>query len=370
MAQSLPVAVNLLDAKSLLSSFGTIGLAVVLFAETGLLIGIFLPGDSLLFTAGLLCATSRTSSLHLHLGLVLLAAAGGALAGAQTGYWIGRVAGSRRLFSPERRRLAVAVERTRTFLVRYGEGKALVLARFVPLVRTVINPLAGVIGVPVARFSLWQVVGGLAVVGRGHSCRLAARQPHPQHRPLSAADRGSHRRAVSDPSDAGNSAQPSTPQDAGVNLQPAAATGLSLRVPQITVYFWIAKALTTAFGESSSDYMVHVMAPELAVLIGFVAFVAALVLQLRQGRYVAWVYWLAVAMVGVFGTMCADVLHVGLHVPYVVSSAAVRMLLGGCVRVLAPSRRHNFGACHHDEATGIVLLGSGRRHLRARNRRR
>lgn len=162
MAQSLPVAVNLLDAKSLLSSFGTIGLAVVLFAETGLLIGIFLPGDSLLFTAGLLCATSRTSSLHLHLGLVLLAAAGGALAGAQTGYWIGRVAGSRRLFSPERRRLAVAVERTRTFLVRYGEGKALVLARFVPLVRTVINPLAGVIGVPVAKFSLWQVVGGLA----------------------------------------------------------------------------------------------------------------------------------------------------------------------------------------------------------------
>ncbi len=92
-------------------------------------------------------------------------------------------------------------------------------------------------------------------------------------------------------------------------------------MPQITVYFWIAKALTTAFGESSSDYMVHVMAPELAVLIGFVAFVAALVLQLRQGRYVAWVYWLAVAMVGVFGTMCADVLHVGLHVPYVVSSA-------------------------------------------------
>lgn len=99
-----------------------------------------------------------------------------------------------------------------------------------------------------------------------------------------------------------------------------ADTGLSLRVPHVTVYFWIAKALTTAFGESSSDYMVHVMAPELAVFIGFVAFTAALVLQLRQGRYVAWVYWLAVAMVGVFGTMCADVLHVGLHVPYALSS--------------------------------------------------
>ncbi len=105
-----------------------------------------------------------------------------------------------------------------------------------------------------------------------------------------------------------------------MNPKSQAGTRLPLRVPHVTVYFWIAKALTTAFGESSSDYMVHVMAPELAVLIGFVTFTAALVLQLRQGRYVAWVYWLAVSMVGVFGTMCADVLHVGLHVPYAVSS--------------------------------------------------
>ena len=95
---------------------------------------------------------------------------------------------------------------------------------------------------------------------------------------------------------------------------------MALRVPQLTVYFWIAKALTTAFGESTSDYLVHVMAPELAVLIGLAVFAAALALQLRQGRYVAWIYWLAVAMVGVFGTMCADVLHVGLHVPYAASS--------------------------------------------------
>ena len=161
MSQSALVAVNLLDAKSLLSSFGTIGLALVLFAETGLLIGIFLPGDSLLFTAGLLCATTRTSSVHLHLGLVLFAAAVGALAGAQTGFWIGRKAGARLLIRGENRRLTLAVERTRAFLARYGEGKALVLARFVPLVRTAINPLAGVVGVSVARFTLWQGAGGL-----------------------------------------------------------------------------------------------------------------------------------------------------------------------------------------------------------------
>jgi uncharacterized membrane-anchored protein len=79
----------------------------------------------------------------------------------------------------------------------------------------------------------------------------------------------------------------------------------------------MAKALSTALGEAASDYLVHAMPPEVAVLLGFAAFGLALRLQLRQRRYVPWVYWLTVAMVGVFGTMAADVLHVGLHVPYI-----------------------------------------------------
>ena len=91
-------------------------------------------------------------------------------------------------------------------------------------------------------------------------------------------------------------------------------------MPQIGVMFWLIKALSTALGESTSDYLVHAMAPELAVLLGFVAFVAALLLQFRQRRYVPWSYWLAVVMVGVFGTMAADVLHVALHVPYTASA--------------------------------------------------
>ena len=95
----------------------------------------------------------------------------------------------------------------------------------------------------------------------------------------------------------------------------------ALRVPEITVYFWVIKAMTTAMGESTSDYAVHAISPAVAVLLGFVAFVAALALQLAMRRYVAWAYWLAVMMVGVFGTMAADVLHVGFGVPYVVSSA-------------------------------------------------
>ena len=97
------------------------------------------------------------------------------------------------------------------------------------------------------------------------------------------------------------------------------AKGL-LRVPQITAVFWIIKGLSTAMGESTSDFLVHAMAPALAVVLGFAGLVGALALQFLQRRYVAWTYWLAVVMVGIFGTMAADVLHVGLHVPYTVST--------------------------------------------------
>ena len=101
----------------------------------------------------------------------------------------------------------------------------------------------------------------------------------------------------------------------------------ALRVPEITAYFWIIKGLSTAMGESTSDFMVHVMNPVLAVGIGFVGFVAALALQLSVRRYLAWTYWLAVVMVGVFGTMAADVLHVGFHVPYIASSVLYAIVL-------------------------------------------
>jgi uncharacterized membrane-anchored protein len=93
-----------------------------------------------------------------------------------------------------------------------------------------------------------------------------------------------------------------------------------VRVPEITAIFWVIKLLTTALGESTSDWSVHAMAPAVAVILGFLGFLVALVLQLRQHRYVPWAYWLAVAGVGVFGTMAADVLHVGFGVPYPVSS--------------------------------------------------
>jgi uncharacterized membrane-anchored protein len=101
----------------------------------------------------------------------------------------------------------------------------------------------------------------------------------------------------------------------------------ALRVPEITAWFWIIKGLSTALGESTSDYLVHAMPPVLAVLLGFAGFAAALALQFSVRRYTAVAYWLAVVMVGVFGTMAADVLHVGFGVPYIVSSVLYAVAL-------------------------------------------
>jgi membrane-associated protein len=155
------IALNPLSSTSLLASLGALGVFLVLFAETGLLIGFFLPGDSLLFTAGLLCAGSSSGKTHLSLPLVLLAAAGGAVLGAQTGFLIGRKGGKPLLERNQNRYLRKGAERSQELLSRYGFGKAIVLARFIPIVRTVLNPMVGALGVATRTFTIWQVVGGL-----------------------------------------------------------------------------------------------------------------------------------------------------------------------------------------------------------------
>ena len=93
------------------------------------------------------------------------------------------------------------------------------------------------------------------------------------------------------------------------------------KVPEITVYFWIIKLLSTAMGESTTDYLVYQINPYVAVALGCIGLVVALALQLSVRRYVPWIYWLAVVMVAVFGTMAADVAHVVLGIPYLVSTA-------------------------------------------------
>lgn len=101
---------------------------------------------------------------------------------------------------------------------------------------------------------------------------------------------------------------------------PTSWSSTAVRVAEISATFWVIKGLSTALGESASDYLVLAINPVVAVLAGFAAFVVALAIQLTRGRYTPWAYWLAVVMVGIFGTMAADVVHVVLGVPYLVSS--------------------------------------------------
>lgn len=150
---------NPLDATSILAATGLIGVFCVLVAETGLLVGFFLPGDSLLFAAGLLAASSGPTSLPL--GWLLVVAVAGAVIGAQLGYVIGRRGGPPLLARIRRPAVHRGVVRAGEVMDRYGPGKAIVLARFIPIVRTVMNPMAGVLGVPPRTFVPAQVAGGL-----------------------------------------------------------------------------------------------------------------------------------------------------------------------------------------------------------------
>ncbi|WP_424952688.1 DedA family protein [Deinococcus sp.] len=144
----------MLDPTSLLHSAGYLGVALLLFAETGLLIGFFLPGDSLLITAGILAAAGQLS-----LPGIMASAFVGAVIGDTTGYLIGQRFGpsvfsrqNSRLFRPE------YLDRTNAFFARHGRA-AVILARFVPVVRTVIPTLAGTGRMHYATFLAFNVIG-------------------------------------------------------------------------------------------------------------------------------------------------------------------------------------------------------------------
>lgn len=111
------------------------------------------------------------------------------------------------------------------------------------------------------------------------------------------------------------------------------------KVPAVTALFWVTKLLTTAMGETTSDFLVKTIDPFVAVGGAFVVFAVALVLQFAVKRYVPWVYWFAVLMVAVFGTMVADVLHVELGVPYAVSTVAFAVILAAVFAVWYATQR-------------------------------
>jgi membrane-associated protein len=147
---------DLLNPHWWLDTVGTIGLIAIIFAETGLLVGFFLPGDSLLVIAGGLAAQG-----HLNLAAVVLGCTVAAIAGAETGYFIGAKAGpalfnrpKSRLFKPEH------VERAQHYFEKYG-NRTIVVARFIPIVRTFANPVAGVSRMDVRTFTIYNMIGGV-----------------------------------------------------------------------------------------------------------------------------------------------------------------------------------------------------------------
>lgn len=151
-----------LDPIKLISRFGDLALAgvvFIIFAECGLLIGFFLPGDSLLFVTGMLIASGE---IHhpIWLALILLAAA--AVLGNLVGYWIGRKIGPKLFDRPDSRFFKqIYVTKTHEFFEKYG-APAVVLARFVPIVRTFITAVAGIAKMDFRHYAGFTAIGGIA----------------------------------------------------------------------------------------------------------------------------------------------------------------------------------------------------------------
>jgi membrane-associated protein len=150
-----------LDPQTLIESLGRwalIGIVLIIFAECGLLIGFFLPGDSLLFVAGLLVASGFIDT---NIALVCLVFTIAAILGNLVGYWIGRKAGPAVFRRPDSRLFRQEyVDRTQHFFDHYGP-RAIILARFIPIVRTFITVMAGVGRMDYRTYVIYSTVGGI-----------------------------------------------------------------------------------------------------------------------------------------------------------------------------------------------------------------
>jgi membrane-associated protein len=162
MLSGVFAAGGFLDPEHLIDTVGLLGIFGVIFAESGLLIGFFLPGDSLLFTAGFLASapSSVDESLHLPLGILLVGCFVAAVAGDQVGYLFGRRVGPALFNRPNSRFFKREnVEKAHGFFEKYG-AKTIVLARFVPIVRTFAPIVAGVSHMKYRTFVMFNIVGG------------------------------------------------------------------------------------------------------------------------------------------------------------------------------------------------------------------
>ena len=155
----LPLALgpSWLDPNNLIDTFGTIGLLIAVFIESGLMVGFFLPGDSLLFTAGLLSSRGHLAPIWVLCILIPIAA----IAGDQTGYWIGRRFGPPLFNRPDSRLFKREyVDQTAAFFEKHGP-RAIILARFVPIVRAFVPVMAGTSKMHYRTFLIYDIVGGI-----------------------------------------------------------------------------------------------------------------------------------------------------------------------------------------------------------------
>ena len=158
------LAVNPLNAKELLQTFSVYGVWVIMFVETGLLVGFFFPGDSLLFLAGIAAspAAAEIVGVRLSLPMLLIGAPICAILGAQLGHFLGARYG-RKMFERPNSRLFKKeyVDKAEHYFNKFGAAKAVVLARFIPIVRTFLNPVAGMLEMSARSFFIWNVIGGV-----------------------------------------------------------------------------------------------------------------------------------------------------------------------------------------------------------------
>lgn len=154
-----------LDPATMINGFGSwavTGVALIVFAECGILLGFFLPGDTLLFLAGLLTASAADGGqgLHTHIAFLIAVLAVAAFAGNMVGYGLGRTVGPAVFTDHSRFLKAEYVDRSHAFFQRYGRA-AVVLARFVPIVRTLATVMAGVSRMTIRLYALYSALGGL-----------------------------------------------------------------------------------------------------------------------------------------------------------------------------------------------------------------
>jgi membrane-associated protein len=162
---TLTPKMNLLDANSVVSTLGLIGVLGIIFMETGLLIGLVFPGGEVVFLAGIAASGTGTQILgeaKLSAPLLFTLAPVAAIAGGEVGYWFGKKYGRKFFERPNTRFFNLKmVETTEKWLIRYGPRKALVFGRFIPFARTLINPVCGVVNLERKLFSTWNAIGAI-----------------------------------------------------------------------------------------------------------------------------------------------------------------------------------------------------------------